>query len=92
MRNEVAETRVSDVPSQEAELQRIWRLTTLLDHHDGDDDDPISSSRNDVTQASRRFRKLGQHLFYERRSAGLGAPAAVFALRPDGRDARRASR
>ena len=40
--------RVSDAPVQAAELQRRWRIATLLDHHDGDDDDLISSTRNDA--------------------------------------------
>ena len=35
-------------PSQAAELQRRWRIATLLDHHDGDDDDLISSTNNDA--------------------------------------------
>ena len=39
---------VSDVTSQEAQLQRCWRIATLLDHHDGDDDGMTSSTRNDA--------------------------------------------
>ena len=37
-----------DASLQAAELQRRWRIATLLDHHDGDDDDLISSTRNDA--------------------------------------------
>ena len=40
--------RVSDAPPQAAELQRRWRIATLLDHHDGYDDELISSTRNDA--------------------------------------------
>ena len=40
--------RVYHAPSQAAELQRRWRIATLLDHHDGDDDDLINSTRNDA--------------------------------------------
>ena len=38
----------SDARSQEAGLERTWRIATLLDHHDGDDDDLISSARNEA--------------------------------------------
>ena len=42
-------TEASNVPSQEAQLQRCWRIATLLDQHDGDDDDDlIRSARNDA--------------------------------------------
>ena len=52
----------SDAALQEAELQRCWFITSLLDHHDGDDDDLISRTRNDALPRA-GFANLGNTCF-----------------------------
>ena len=58
----VCDLRFSDARLQEAGLERTWRIATLLDHHDGDDDDLISSTRNDALPRA-GFANLGNTCF-----------------------------
>jgi hypothetical protein len=63
-------------PSQAAELQRLWRIATLLDHHDGDDDDLMSSTRNDALPRA-GFANLGNTFFLNAALQALARPLLV---------------
>ena len=64
---------VSDVTSQEAQLQRGWRIATLLDHHDGDDDGLTSSTRNDALRRA-GLPNLGNTCFISAAVQALARP------------------
>jgi len=66
----------SDARSQEAELQRLWRIATLLDHHDGDDDDLLSSTRNEAFPRA-GFANLGNTCFFNAAVQALARPLLV---------------